>query len=96
MRKGLFSLEDAVWKLSGAPAARYGLEGRGLVAEGFYADLVIFDPGTVQDHATFSDPHQQSSGIGDVLVNGVPIIVDGAPVDLPGPELPGRSLRFKR
>ncbi len=96
VRKGLISLEDAVWKLSGAPAARYGLEGRGLVTEGFYADLVIFDPGTVQDHATFSDPHQQSSGIGDVLVNGVPIIANGAPVDLPGPELPGRSLRFKR
>ena len=95
VRKGLFSLEDAVWKLSGAPAARYGLEGRGLVAEGSYADLVIFDPVTVQDHATFSDPHQQSSGIGDVLVNGVPIIEDGAPVALPGPELPGRSLRFK-
>ena len=96
VRKGLFSLEDAVWKLSGAPAARFGLKDRGSVEEGRYADLVVFDPEAVQDHATFSEPHQLSSGIGDVLVNGVPIMRDGAPVEALGPVLPGRALRFKQ
>ena len=95
VRKGLFSLEDAVWKLSGAPASRFGLKDRGLVAEGYFADLVVFDPESVQDHATFVEPHQLSGGVGDVLVNGVPIIRDGKPVDLPGPVLPGRALRFQ-
>ncbi len=95
VRKGLFSLEDAVWKLSGAAASRFGLKERGRVAEGFYADLVIFDPVTVQDHATFDEPHRPSTGVGDVLVNGIPIIQNGAAVGIEGPELPGRSLRFK-
>ena len=96
VRKGLFSLEDAVWKLSGAPAARFGLRDRGSVEEGCFADLVVFDPEAVQDHATFSEPHQLSSGIGDVLVNGTPIIRDGAAVEAMGPVLPGRALRFKQ
>ena len=96
VRKGLFSLEDAVWKLSGAPAARFGLKDRGSLEEGSFADLVVFDHEAVQDHATFSEPHQLSSGIGDVLVNGVPIIRDGAPEEALGPVLPGRALRFKQ
>ena len=96
VRKGLFPLEDAVWKLSGAPAARFGLKDRGFVEEGRHADLVVFDPEAVQDHATFSEPHQLSSGVEDVLVNGVPVIRDGAPVQTEGPDLPGRALRFKQ
>ena len=96
VRKGLFSLEDAVWKLSGAPAARYGLKDRGRVAEGSFADLVVFDAETVQDCATFAEPHQLSSGVEQVLVNGTPIIRDSAPVEDLGPDLPGRALRFKQ
>ena len=96
VRKGLFSLEDAVWKLSGAPAARFGLRDRGRVEEGCFADLVVFDAEVVQDNATYSEPHQLASGIGDVLVNGVPIIREGAEVEEMGPVLPGRALRFKQ
>ncbi len=96
VRKGLFSLEDAVWKLSGAPATRFGLKDRGRVAEGSYADLVVFDPESIQDHATFAEPHQMSSGVSEVLVNGVPIVRDSAPVETPGQPLPGRALRFKQ
>ena len=96
VRKGLFSLEDAVWKLSGAPATRFGLKDRGRVAEGSYADLVVFDPESIQDHATFAEPHQMSSGVSEVLVNGVPIVRDSAPVETSGQPLPGRALRFKQ
>ena len=96
VRRGLFSLEDAVWKLSGAPATRFGLKDRGRVEEGGYADLVVFDPESVHDHATFTKPHQMSSGIFEVLVNGVPIIRDSTTVeDLERP-LPGRALRFNQ
>ena len=90
----LFSLEDAVYKLSGYPAERFGLRQRGRVAEGFYADLVVFDAETVADRATYQDPHQHSVGVADVLVNGVPIIRDGQPVEDLGPHLPGRYLKF--
>ncbi len=96
VRKGLFSLEDAVWKLSGAPATRFGLKDRGQVEEGGYADLVIFDPESIQDHATFAEPHQLSSGVSEVLVNGVPIIRDSTPVEDLKLPLPGRALRFKQ
>ncbi len=96
VRKGLFSLEDAVWKLSGAPATRFGLKDRGRVEEGAYADLVVFDPDSIQDHATYAEPNQLSSGVSEVLVNGVPIIRRGEPVADLGQTLPGRSLRFKK
>lgn len=93
--KKLFSLEDAVYKLSGYPAERFGLKGRGVLAEGHFADIVIFDPATIQDRATYQVPHQYSVGVEHVWVNGVPIIANGQPVeDLPQP-LPGRALRFK-
>ena len=96
VRKGLFSLEDAVWKLSGAPAARFGLKDRGKVEEGGYADLVIFDQEAIQDHATFAEPHQLSGGVSEVLVNGVPIIRDSSPVETLQQPLPGRALRFNQ
>ena len=74
---GWLELEDAVRKCSGAVADRLGLRDRGQLREGFYADVVIFDPETVKDNATWYDPHQLSSGIRDVFVNGTGVVRDG-------------------
>ena len=93
--KGLFSLEEAVHKLSGYPAERFGLVKRGCVKEGWFADVVIFDEESITDHATYQEPHQYSTGIEHVIVNGTPVLKDGVPIlDLPTP-LPGRALKFK-
>ena len=92
----LFSLEDAVYKLSAHAAARFGLKGRGTVRTGNFADLVVFDPETIADRATYADPHQYAVGVEHVLVNGTCIIRDGREVeDLPAP-LPGRSLTYQQ
>ena len=91
----LFSLEDAVYKLSAHPASRFGLTQRGQIAEDFYADLVVFDAETVADRATYADPHQYSVGVEHVLVNGVPIVHNGCAVEDLGPTYPGRYLKFK-
>jgi N-acyl-D-aspartate/D-glutamate deacylase len=92
----LFSLEEAIYKLSGYPASRFGLKNRGYLREGAFADLVIFDADEVADRATFAQPHQTSLGIEHVVVNGVRVITCGQPVDpLPTP-LPGRALQFRR
>ena len=90
-RKRLFSLEDAVYKLSGYAAARFKLTDRGVLRKGSYADVVVFDPETVHDHASFEHPHRLSTGIEHLLVNGVPILAGGRPVT---GALPGRFLRF--
>jgi N-acyl-D-amino-acid deacylase len=66
----VLSLEDAVRKMSGFPAARLGLTDRGLLAEGMKADMVLFDPDTVTDRATFEQPHQYAEGFAGVWVNG--------------------------
>ena len=75
--EGVLSLEEAVRKMSSAVATRLSITDRGLLAEGFYADVVIFDPATVIDRATYEEPHQLSVGIRDVLVNGVAVVRDG-------------------
>jgi N-acyl-D-aspartate/D-glutamate deacylase len=68
--KKLFELETAVHKMTGLTASRFGLENRGSIAIGNYADLVLFDPDTVIDRASFEDPAQISDGIISVWVNG--------------------------
>lgn len=69
--EGLFSLPEAVHKMTSLPAQRFGLAGRGLIREDFSADLVLFDPETIIDTATFSDPIRPAEGITAVWVNGV-------------------------
>ena len=71
------TLAEAVRKLSGAPAQVLSLKDRGLLKPGYYADIVVFDPATVQDHATFERPHQLTTGVEDVLVNGGFALRDG-------------------
>jgi len=73
-QKGLFSLETAVHKMTGMTAARFGLQARGLVRSGYFADITVFNPDTVIDRATFTQPQQYPVGIEHVLVNGVPVI----------------------
>jgi len=68
--RGLISMETAVHKMTGAPATRLGLKDRGLVREGFAADLTVFDPASVKDESTYADPHRYPSGIPYVIVNG--------------------------
>jgi dihydroorotase/N-acyl-D-amino-acid deacylase len=70
----LLTLEDAIRKMSGAVAARLGLRDRGLLLADYYADIVIFDPETIADRATFEDAHQISTGIRDVWVNGTRVV----------------------
>jgi N-acyl-D-amino-acid deacylase len=71
------TLEDAIRKMSSAVADRLGLRDRGLLREGMLADVVIFDPETVTDRATYTDPHQRSTGIEHVWVNGEAVLRDG-------------------
>lgn len=75
--QGLFDLTTAVRKMTGLPAAQLNLDDRGTLARGKKADLVVFDPERVRDEATFQDPHQFSSGIHTVVVNGTEIMTDG-------------------
>jgi len=72
----LLTLEDAVRKMSSAVAARLSLFDRGIIREGMYADLVLFDPATIIDNATYEKPHQVSTGVIDVWVNGVAVVRD--------------------
>ena len=86
---GLFPIEEAVRRMTALPAARFGLTGRGRLAPGGFADIVVFDPETILDRATFDEPARPAAGIDTVLVNGRPVWRDGAPTG----ERPGRALR---
>ena len=87
--EGLFSLEEAVHKMTGLPARHFGLTGRGVLTPGAIADLVVFDPETVIDTATFEQPKQPARGIELVVVNGRTVWRDGASTGA----RPGRAIR---
>ncbi len=74
--QGILTLEDAVRKMTGAVAQRLSIQDRGEIREGFAADIMIFDPNTIIDRATYERPHQLSVGVRYVLVNGVPVVDD--------------------
>ena len=90
--EGLLTLEEAIHKMTGLPARRLPGAGRGIIADGNIADLVIFDPDTVVANATFEEPHQFCSGVSHVLVRGVPVIDDGHETGA----TPGAVLKMKR
>jgi N-acyl-D-amino-acid deacylase len=73
----LIPLTEAIRRLANLPVQNLGLDQRGLLKAGLFADVVVFDPAKVQDHATYDQPHQYSTGMVDVLVNGVEVLKDG-------------------
>ena len=73
----LMPMEQAVYRLTGLPASNWKLKDRGCLAVGCYADIVVFDPDTILDHATFEKPMQYATGVSDVFVNGVQVLRDG-------------------
>lgn len=82
-------LQEAVRKLTSLPASILGLGDRGALKAGAFADVVVFDPATVQDHATFAKPHQYSTGVSDVWVNGVQVVKAGGHTGAK----PGRAIK---
>jgi N-acyl-D-amino-acid deacylase len=87
--RGVLTLEEAIRKSTSLAAARVGLDDRGVLKAGLFADIVLFDPAVVADRATFEEPVQTSVGIRHVIVNGVPVLRDGIPTGA----RPGRGLR---
>jgi dihydroorotase/N-acyl-D-amino-acid deacylase len=85
----LLTLEDAIRKMTSLPAQKLRLADRGVLKAGMWADIVVFDPATIADKATFAAPNQLSAGMEYVLVNGVPVIVRGQATNA----LPGKILR---
>lgn len=75
----ILRLEEAIYKATCLPAARFGLQNRGLIREGMAADLVVFDPALLEDRATYLDPRQHSVGMAHVIVNGKLALEDGKP-----------------
>jgi N-acyl-D-amino-acid deacylase len=86
---GVLRLEDAIRRMTSLPATTFGLKERGILREGAWADLVLFDPGEVQDHATFESPHHYATGFRLVMVNGVEVVQH----DHHSGARPGRVLR---
>lgn len=82
------TLPDAIRRLTRLPADNLGLDRRGRLEPGYFADIVVFDPATIADRATFDQPHQYAVGVRDVIVNGTPALRDGAFADA----YPGRAL----
>ena len=87
--RALSPLEEAVRRLTSLSTSNLGIPDRGLLAEGYYADVVVFDPETIEDHATFEEPHQYSTGVQHVFVNGGQVLRDGEPTGV----MSGRVVR---
>jgi N-acyl-D-amino-acid deacylase len=87
--EGIVPLAEAVRRITGLPAETLGLADRGLVAPGYFADLAVFDPARIQDHATYEEPHRYATGMVHVLVNGEQVVRDGEHTGA----LPGRVVR---
>ena len=85
----VISLEEAIYKLTTLPATNLKIKKRGALKEGFYADLAIFDPEKIQDHATFQNPQQYATGMVHVFINGTQVLKDGEHTG----ELPGQVVR---
>ena len=84
----VITLPEAIRRLSALPASNLGLDHRGFLKEGMFADVVVFDPATIADHATFEKPHQYATDVKHVFVNGVQVIKDGEHTNAK----PGRAL----
>ena len=82
-------LEQAIHKLSDLPAQHLKIKKRGRLIPGYFADIVVFDPATIQDHATFENPHQYATGVSDVWVNGKAVLKKGEPTGA----TPGRFIK---
>ena len=85
----LVPLEEAIRRITRLPAQNFGLRERGCLDAGCYADIVVFDPAAIADRATFQDPHQYSTGVDQVFVNGVQVLKDGEHTNA----MPGRVVR---
>jgi len=83
------TLQDAIRRLTSQPATNLGIRNRGYLAQGYYGDVVIFDPAQIQDHATFEKPKQLATGVDDVFINGTQVLKDGKHTDAK----PGRFVR---
>ena len=90
--EGLFPVEEAVRRMTSLPADNLHLVDRGRLVEGAYADVAVFDAATIADHATYDDPHRYATGVRHVVVNGRPVVRDGALTHA----TPGRALRRGR
>jgi N-acyl-D-amino-acid deacylase len=85
----VLTIEEAIRRVTTLPAANLELPDRGKLQTGFFADVVVFNPATIKDHATFEKPHQLADGVQHVFVNGVQVLKDGMPTGKPA----GRALR---
>lgn len=85
----VISMEEAIRRLTLLPAQTLNIKNRGRLAPGYFADITIFDPESIQDHASFDDPHHYSTGVKHVLVNGVPVVSNGKHTGA----TPGRAIR---
>jgi N-acyl-D-amino-acid deacylase len=91
----VISLEEAIRRLTSLPMDNLGIARRGRLQKGHFADVVVFDPARIQDHATYEKPHQYATGMAHVLVNGVPVLRDGKHTGArPGRVVRGPACRF--
>jgi N-acyl-D-amino-acid deacylase len=79
---GLMSMKEAVYKITLLPARTFGIENRGILEKGAFADIVIFDCGKIIDRATYDEPFLKPEGINYVIINGSPVVWEGQPTDI--------------